>query len=71
VQAVGKSVGDGDDDAYYLAWMAAADRLAAQGEAAGKAGQRLTAHESFLRAAVFYGAAYHPLFGAPVDPRLV
>lgn len=70
VQAVGRAVGDGDDGAFYAAWMAAADRLGARGEAAQKAGQRVTAHESFLRAAVFYGAAYHPLFGAPVDPRL-
>src|SRR6185295_19398389 len=29
-----------------------------------------TAAECFLRAALFLGVSYHPLYGAPVDPRL-
>ncbi len=29
------------------------------------------ARELFLRASVFYAASYHPLYGNPVDSRLL
>jgi hypothetical protein len=70
VRAVGKAVGDGDDGAFYDAWMQAADRIGAEAETALAAGRRETARAGFLRAACFFGASYHPLFGAPVDRRL-
>ena len=38
VRAVAEAIGDGDDSAYHGAWVAAADRLKAEGDTAlGKA----------------------------------
>lgn len=71
VLAVARTVGEGDNDAYYRAWTAAGDRLAEQAHEARAAGRRQTAREAFLRAACHYGSSYHPLFGSPVDPRLI
>ncbi len=70
VRAVAEAVGDGDDGAFHDAWVAAGDRQAAEAEAALAGGRIASARDLFLRAAVSYGASYHPLFGAPVDPRL-
>ncbi|MGB7048874.1 MAG: hypothetical protein WBD57_11170 [Candidatus Cybelea sp.] len=71
VQAVARAVGDGDDDAFYAAWIGAGDRLAERGREALAKGRRASARDSFLRAACHYGSSYHLFFGAPVDPRLV
>ena len=71
IAAVGTAVGDGDDGAFHDAWMAAGDRFAAEAEAAEAKGHRASACESFLAAAACYATSYHPLYGAPVDPRLV
>jgi alpha-beta hydrolase superfamily lysophospholipase len=70
VLAVAEVVGNGNDSAFYDAWMAAGDRLAA--EAAESIGQRRDgAREILLRASAFYGTAYHPIYGKPVDGRLL
>ena len=71
VRAVAAAVGDGDDEAFCDAWCAAGDRLAAEAAEAAAAGHRASARDAWLRAASFYGAAYHPIFGAPVNPRLL
>jgi alpha-beta hydrolase superfamily lysophospholipase len=71
VRAVAAAVGDGDDEAFCDAWCAAADRLAAGAAEDEAAGRRASARDGWLRAASFYGASYHPIFGAPVDPRLL
>jgi alpha-beta hydrolase superfamily lysophospholipase len=71
IQAVARAVGDGDDSAFYDAWVAAGDRLAAEAADAAAAGRRVSAGELFLRASCFYAASYHPLYGEPVDPRLI
>ncbi|MGF6768267.1 alpha-beta hydrolase superfamily lysophospholipase [Paraburkholderia sp. GAS199] len=71
IEAIAESVGDGDDSAFCEAWVAAADRLMSDGERAAEAGHLRSARESFLRAACFYGKSFHPLFGRPVDPRVV
>jgi pimeloyl-ACP methyl ester carboxylesterase len=71
VVAVAEAVGDGDDDAFYEAWMAAGDRIHGEAVAALGAGHRATARDGLLRAACFYSVAYHPLYGEPVDPRLL
>ncbi len=71
VQAVGRAVGDGDDGAFHAAWVAAAERVAAEAEATLAAGRPGSARELFLRASAFYAASYHPLYGTPVDPRLI
>lgn len=71
IRAVGNAVGDGDNSAYYQAWIAAGDRLAAEAAEAEIRGHRHSARETFLRASACYATAYHPIYGAPVDPRLV
>ncbi|WP_454914907.1 alpha/beta hydrolase family protein [Xanthobacter sediminis] len=70
IRAVAEAIGDGDDGAYYDAWIAAADRLSAEGDTALAKGHTGSARELYLRASAYYGTSFHPLFGAPVDPRL-
>ena len=70
LRAVAEAVGDGDDNAYYEAWHAAADRLKAEAEAALAKGHIISARELYLRASAFYATSFHPIYGAPVDPRL-
>lgn len=71
IYAVANAVGDGDDTAFYDSWVSAADRIMHEAaDAAGK-GRRASARDGFLRASAFYTASYHPLYGAPVDPRLL
>ncbi len=71
VLAVARAVGDGDDDAFHDAWQGAALRHEAAAEAALARGHRTSARDCLLRAAVAHAASYHPLFGAPPDPRLI
>jgi alpha-beta hydrolase superfamily lysophospholipase len=71
VQAVASAVGDGGGDAFYAAWVAAGDRMAAEAESCLAKGHRGSARDLFLRASVFYAGSLHPLYGAPVDPRLL
>lgn len=68
IAAVGAAVGDGDDTAFHEAWMAAGNRFAAEAEACGTPA---SAGRAWLWAAACFATSYHPLFGAPVDPRLV
>jgi dienelactone hydrolase len=70
IQAVAQAVGDGDDTTYFDAWHAAGDRLVQEAASALANGHRSSAKDLFLRASSFYAAAYRPLFGEPVDPRL-
>src|ERR1700761_5207472 len=67
---VARATGSGDDSAFHAAWTHAADTMMREGEAAEAAGHRVSASEWYLRAAVFYGKAFHPLYGKPVDPRV-
>ncbi len=71
IAAVAETVGDGDDAAFHSAWVATGDRLAAEAQDVLAQGHRSSARELFLQASVAYAASYHPLFGVPVDPRLV
>lgn len=71
IVAVAAAVGDGDDSAFYDAWTAAAERFSAEAEAALAANRRDNAREWLLRASCFHAAAYHPLYGKPVDERLL
>jgi pimeloyl-ACP methyl ester carboxylesterase len=70
IDVLANAVGTGDDAAYYQQCIAAGDRFAADAGAALGAGNGRSAGELFLRAACFYGIAFKPLYGAPVDPRL-
>lgn len=71
IVAVAQRVGDGDDSAFHAAWTAMGDALAADAEAAIAKRRPITAREFFLKAECAYDASYHPLFGEPVDPRLL
>jgi pimeloyl-ACP methyl ester carboxylesterase len=64
-------VGAGGVDDWYREWVATADRLAAIGDTSAAAGHRASAREAYYRACNYYRSAYLPLYGAPVDPRLV
>jgi dienelactone hydrolase len=70
VRAVAEAIGDRDDSAYYDAWNAAAGRLSAEADAALAKGHVASARAFYLKASAFYGASFHPIYGAPVDPRL-
>jgi alpha-beta hydrolase superfamily lysophospholipase len=71
IEAVAATVGEGGDTAFYDAWMASGARLEAQAEEALAKGHRSSASDLYLRASAFYASSYHPLYGTPVDPRLV
>lgn len=71
VRSVAQAIGDGGDDAFHAAWTVAADRMMEEGRVAEARGHEASARELYLRAACFYGKAFHPLFGYPVDPRVV
>ena len=70
IVAVADEVGEGDDSAFYGAWISAGDRLVAEAETALADGHQESARELLLRASCFYGLSYRPLYGEPVDPRL-
>lgn len=71
VQAVAGEVKEGDDGSYLDAFVKLAHRRIEEGDAAAAKGHRASAHDCYLRAASFLGIGYHPLYGTPVDPRLV
>ena len=71
VAAVGRAVGDGDDTAFYERVGRGADKLAGEARTLADRGRRTSARELFLKASCFYGISYRPLYGRPVDPRLV
>jgi alpha-beta hydrolase superfamily lysophospholipase len=64
-------IGSGDAGDWHREWTATADRVAALGDAAAAKGNAVSAREAYLRAVTYYHASYFPLFGRPVDPRLV
>ena len=71
IAAVAKAVGDGGGEAFHAGWVAAGDRAAKQAGEALQARRRKSARELFLKASAFYASSLPPLFGAPVDPRLI
>jgi predicted alpha/beta-fold hydrolase len=71
IESVAAAVGDGDDDAFYLAWTQAADRLHSEALSAQLSGHEASARALYLKAACFYGKSYHAHFGWPVDPRVI
>jgi alpha-beta hydrolase superfamily lysophospholipase len=68
---VAKAVGKGDDSAFYDAFVAMGDRMVSAAEETLAKGHPASARELFLRASVFYAASFHPIYGKPVDPRLL
>jgi alpha-beta hydrolase superfamily lysophospholipase len=71
IRAVAERIGDGDDASYHEAWTAAGDRLRAEADAVLAKGHAASARSLYLRASAFFATSFHPLYGAPVDPRLL
>ena len=71
VVAMAKQVKDGDDGSFFEVCAATAKARIAEGDAAAEADHLQTAYDCYLRAALFLGIGYHPIYGTPVDPRLV
>lgn len=71
LQAIAAAVGDGGVDEYHTAFTAMARRLADEADAAHAAGHLASARQAHLRSSSYYAASYHPLYGSPVDPRLL
>jgi alpha-beta hydrolase superfamily lysophospholipase len=70
VTAIAGQVQAGDDDSWFDAWHAFAQRRIDEGDAAAAGGRHATACDCYGRAAAMLGIAYHPIYGTPVDPRL-
>ena len=62
---------DGDHDAWAREWKATADRMVALAEDALAAGDHVSAREAYYRASNYYRVIQYPLYGYPVDPRLL
>src|SRR3712207_8726475 len=62
---------EGDRDGWYLQWTATAERVAGYADESAHAGHAVSASGAYVRASSYYRAAYLPLYGSPVDPRLV
>ncbi len=62
---------DGDIDAWAREWKATGDRMMALAEDALAAGDPVSAREAYYRASNYYRVIQYPLYGYPVDPRLV
>lgn len=71
VQAMAAQVKPADDDSFFDVLHAFARRRIDEGDAALAKGHVATARECWLRGAALLGLAYHPLYGTPVDPRLL
>ena len=70
LQVIAGQVKAGDDDSWFDAWHAFAQRRIDEGDRAATAGHHATACDAYGRAAAMLGIAYHVLYGTPVDPRL-
>ena len=62
---------DGDHDAWAREWKATGDRMVALAEEAVATGDTVSAREAYYRASNYYRVIQYPLYGYPVDPRLV
>jgi len=71
VGAMVAQVKPADDASFFDAFSNFAKRRIDEGDAALAKGHEVTARECYLRAAMLLGLGYHPLFGKPVDPRLL
>lgn len=70
IEAIAAGQQGSSDDAFFDAWSAASDRHAQTAAVAEGEGRFSTAYGHYLRAAAYLTVASHPLYGAPVDPRL-
>lgn len=61
----------GDVGSWYREWVATAECVAAWGDGSASRDHAVSAREAYLRASTYYRISFYPLFGTPVDPRLV
>ncbi len=66
-----KKIAEGNVDKWYQEWIATASRVENIGNESLKNGHRISACKAYLRASNYYHTAYFPLFGYPVDKRLI
>jgi pimeloyl-ACP methyl ester carboxylesterase len=71
VEYLATKVKQGDDDSFFDEFSAFARRRIDEGDLAATRGHRATARDCYMRAAALIGIAYHPIYGTPVDTRLV
>ena len=71
ISAITSLIEEGDRDSWHRQWTAAAERVAGYADKSANAGHTISASDAYLRASSYYRAAYLPLYGSPVDPRLV
>jgi len=71
VSATVSQIEEGDREGWYEQWTATADRIAALGDESASADHAVSARDAYLRASSYYRTAYLPLYGSPIDARLV
>jgi alpha-beta hydrolase superfamily lysophospholipase len=69
ILAISGQIIEGDYDSWHDAYLAAADRIAAEAGDALRAGYRVSARDGLLRASNYYRSADFFLHGQPDDPR--
>lgn len=69
--ATASRINEGDFESWYSEWKKTADAIRAAGDESLAAGHRVTAMESYYRAATYYRTAEFFLHGNPADPRIV
>jgi hypothetical protein len=68
VLVISEQITEGDYDSWYDAYLAAADRIAAEAADALRAGHRVSARDGLLRASNYYRSADFFLQGRPHSP---
>jgi hypothetical protein len=71
IQYLATKINPGDDDSFFDEFSGFAKRRIEEGDTVATKGHSAAARDCYLRAACLLGVAYHPIFGKPVDPRLV
>jgi dienelactone hydrolase len=64
-------ISEGDRDSWHQEWTRTAGIVEGWADASARDGHRVSAREAYQRAGTYHRIAYYPLFGEPVDPRLV
>jgi pimeloyl-ACP methyl ester carboxylesterase len=70
VSSTASRVEEGDRDGWYREWTTTAERVAGYANESARTGHTVSARDAYLRASSYYRAAYLPLYGSPVEPRL-
>ena len=69
--ATASRIREGDFESWYAEWKKTADHFRSAGDASLAEGHRVTAMESYYRAATYYRTAEFFLHGDPTDPRIL